>query len=106
VGRGRVPRAPWPGGARRRLIGDSGDRTLIAGSTDGTDGSYDEAALNAIPRAWTRTDADHATRVGHPLGAFGGGLNGGYIVASIPARWLRAMCRCWHDLPSRVVGGQ
>jgi len=43
VGRGRAPRAPWPGGARRRLIGGSGDSILIAGSTDGADGIYDKA---------------------------------------------------------------
>jgi Ca2+-binding RTX toxin-like protein len=55
------------------VVGVSSDDILVAGFT-----TYDanEAALNAILREWSRTDASYATRVSHLMGLSSGGLNG------------------------------
>jgi uncharacterized delta-60 repeat protein len=66
-------------GGADRLVAGSGEDILIAGYYAY---SYDEVAIAAVMREWTRTDADYATRVGHLLGTLGGGLNGAYFLNS------------------------
>jgi hypothetical protein len=58
------------------LHGNGGDDILIGGTT-----SYDSnvAALCAVLREWSRTDATYGARVGHLKGG-SGGLNGSYVL--------------------------
>jgi uncharacterized delta-60 repeat protein len=81
------------GGGTDRLVAGSGDSLLIAGVYTY---AYDEAAIDAVMREWTRTDAGYATRVGHLLGTLGGGLNGAYFLTSD---------RVWDDESVDVVTG-
>src|SRR5262249_29628567 len=67
------------GGGSDLLYGGSGDDLLVAGTTD-----YDtnDAALYALMREWSRTDADYGTRVAHLTGASLGGANGATVLNS------------------------
>jgi hypothetical protein len=72
-------------------VGNADDDILIAGFTDFDQNTHDdyggdrddgagpnEAALCAVLREWTRTDASYATRVCHLRN--GGGLNGSFTL--------------------------
>src|SRR5262249_46290048 len=65
------------GGGTDLLYGGSGDDLPIAGTTD--DAATD-AALSAVMREWSRTDADYGTRVAHLTGASPGGANGATVL--------------------------
>jgi len=62
-----------------QLKGGAGSDILVGGTMDVD--AY-AAALNAVLREWSRTDADYATRVDHLMGALAGGLNSLYFLAS------------------------
>jgi Ca2+-binding RTX toxin-like protein len=67
------------GTGKDKLKSNAGDDLLIGGYTDF---DADEAALNALLREWSRTDATYAQRVDHLLGRTGGGLNGSVLLTS------------------------
>jgi len=75
------------GNGRNILIAGAGNDTLIGGGDDiligGTcDYAANDAALFAILKEWTRTDASFAARVAHLTGNQSGGLNGLYLLNS------------------------
>lgn len=67
------------GKGRDKLNAGSGSDLLIGGWTD-YDGN--EAALCALLKEWSRSDATYRQRVDHILGLTAGGLNGAYNLSA------------------------